>query len=39
MVFDAISASDIDIRKDLYNNIILMGGNSLLPGISNLRSF
>jgi len=32
MVFDAISASDIDIRKDLYNNIILMGGNSLLPG-------
>jgi actin-like protein 6A len=32
MVFDAISASDADIRKDLFSNIILTGGNSLLPG-------
>jgi actin-related protein len=32
MIVDAIAASDADIRKDLYSNIILTGGNSLLPG-------
>jgi hypothetical protein len=39
MVFDAISASDADIRKDLYSNIILTGGNSLLPGNTSLYYF
>jgi hypothetical protein len=37
MIFDAISASDADIRKDLYSNIILTGGNSLLPGTHDTR--
>eukprot|EP01147_Barroeca_monosierra_P004598 gene4600-6781_t len=26
---------DVDIRKDLYANIILSGGNTLFPGIAD----
>ena len=33
IVFDAIMACDIDIRKDMVENIILTGGSSLFPGL------
>ena len=32
MVADAIVRSDLDIRKELYNNIVVAGGNTLIPG-------
>ena len=32
---NAIMKCDIDIRKDLYANIILSGGTSLLPGLAD----
>lgn len=32
MVTDAISMTDIDIRKDLFQNVILAGGNSCFKG-------
>ena len=32
---DAINACDNDIRKDLYKNIVLSGGNTMFPGISD----
>ena len=32
MVTSAIDMTDIDLRKELYSNIIICGGNSLLPG-------
>ena len=33
IVFDAIMACDIDVRKDMIENIILTGGSSLFPGL------
>ena len=33
MIFEVIQEADIDCRADLYRNIILSGGTSLLPGI------
>ena len=33
MVLDSINRSDIDIRKELLSNIIVCGGNTLLPGV------
>jgi len=35
LVYNAIAAVDVDIRKDLYNNIILEGGSSLFAGIQD----
>jgi actin-related protein len=32
MIVDAIVRSDLDIRKELYNNIVVSGGNTLIPG-------
>ncbi len=32
MVSDAIVRADLDIRKELYNNIVVAGGNTLIPG-------
>ncbi len=32
-VYQSIAKSDVDVRKDLYQNIILGGGTSLLPGL------
>lgn len=32
MVYDAISACDVDMRRELYSGIILSGGCSLIPG-------
>jgi len=33
-IFDSIKACDVDIRKDLYANIVLSGGTTLFPGIN-----
>ena len=32
-VFSTIKKSDVDIRKELANNIVLAGGTTLLPGL------
>lgn len=34
MVTQAISSSDVDIRRELFNNIVLCGGGSMLKGFS-----
>mmetsp|Transcript_79435 Transcript_79435/g.199620 ORF Transcript_79435/g.199620 Transcript_79435/m.199620 type:complete len:1284 (+) Transcript_79435:52-3903(+) len=33
LAFNAIRACDVDIRKDLFSNIVLAGGSSLFPGL------
>ena len=33
MVYNSIMKCDVDIRKDLYANILLDGGSSLFPGL------
>ena len=33
-IFASIMKCDINMRKDLYNNILLAGGNTMFPGIS-----
>ncbi|KAF9761596.1 actin [Nosema granulosis] len=33
-IFDSIKACDVDIRKDLYANIVLSGGSTLFPGLA-----
>ncbi|CAM9757154.1 unnamed protein product [Heterosigma akashiwo] len=33
--FQTIMKCDIDIRKDLYSNIVLSGGTSMFPGIAD----
>ena len=30
--FDSIMRCDIDIRRDMYANIVLSGGNTMFPG-------
>lgn len=32
MIVDSINSCDIDIKKELFSNIIVTGGNSLLNG-------
>jgi len=32
-LFDCIQKCDIDVRKDLYNNIVLSGGSTMFPGL------
>lgn len=32
MVYQSIMKVDLDVRKDLYNNIILSGGSTMFPG-------
>jgi len=34
VVYNNISDCDVDIRKDLYNNIVLSGGTTMFPGIA-----
>lgn len=34
MLYDSIMACDIDVRKDLYSNIVLSGGTTMFPGIA-----
>lgn len=33
MVTEAINRSDLDIRKDLFANVLLAGGNTCLKGM------
>jgi actin len=33
-MFQTIMKCDEDIRKDLYGNIVLSGGNTMFPGIA-----
>ncbi|KAK1439412.1 hypothetical protein QVD17_05230 [Tagetes erecta] len=35
MTYKSIMKSDVDIRKDLYENIVLSGGSTLFPGIAD----
>ncbi len=32
LLYDAIQACSIDVRRELYSNIVLSGGNSLMKG-------
>jgi actin-related protein len=34
LVFNSISACDIDLRPLLFNNVIVTGGNTLFPGFT-----
>ena len=34
-IYNSILKCDVDIRKDLYNNIVLSGGNTLYPNIED----
>lgn len=34
IVNQSIMKSDVDIRKDLFSNIVLSGGTTMFPGIS-----
>jgi actin-related protein len=36
MAIDSINSCDIDVRKDLLNNVLLVGGNTLIPGLDDL---
>jgi len=33
--YESIMKTDIDIRKDLYNNIVMSGGTTMFAGISS----
>jgi actin-related protein len=33
MTFNSIIKCDIDMRRDLYSNIVLSGGTTLFPGL------
>jgi len=35
VVYASICSCDIDIRKDLYQNIVMSGGSTMYPGISD----
>ena len=35
MVYNAIMKCDVDIRKDLYANVVLAGGSTMFPGIAD----
>ncbi|CAF4511389.1 unnamed protein product [Rotaria socialis] len=35
MVYNTIMKGDIDIRKELYGNIVLSGGTTMFPGIAD----
>ncbi|KAJ7587102.1 actin, cytoplasmic 1 [Mycena floridula] len=34
IVFNSIQKCDLDIRRDLYNNIVLSGGTTMFPGMA-----
>lgn len=34
MIVESISKSDIDIRRDLFQNIIINGGNTMFKGFT-----
>jgi actin-related protein len=33
MTFQSIMKSDVDVRRDLYANVVLSGGTTMFPGI------
>jgi len=35
IIYNSIMKSDIDLRKDLFSNLVLSGGTTLLPGIND----
>merc|ERR1719327_693570 len=35
MTFNSIMKCDVDVRKDLYSNIVLSGGTTMYPGIAD----
>lgn len=35
LVTESINQTDLDIRKDLYSNILVTGGNSMMEGFVN----
>ena len=32
-IYDSIQKCDVDVRRDLYNTIVLSGGNTMYPGL------
>ena len=34
LIYNSIMKCDVDIRKDMYNNIVLSGGSTMFPGIT-----
>ena len=32
LVYNSVMKSDIDIRKDLFGNVVLSGGSTMFPG-------
>lgn len=36
--YNSIMKSDVDVRKDLYGNIVLSGGSTMFPGIADRMS-
>lgn len=34
-VFNSIMKCDVDIRKDMYGNVVLSGGSSMFPGLAD----
>ncbi|KAF5768949.1 putative Actin family [Helianthus annuus] len=36
--YNSIMKCDVDIRKDLYGNIVLSGGTTMLPGLADRMS-
>ncbi|PRP84019.1 hypothetical protein PROFUN_08616 [Planoprotostelium fungivorum] len=34
-LFNSIMRCDVDIRRDLYNNVVLSGGSTMFPGIAD----
>jgi len=34
LAFQAIMACDVDIRKDIFSNVVLAGGSSMFPGLA-----
>jgi len=35
MTYNSIMKCDVDIRKDMYSNIVLSGGSTMFPGIAD----
>jgi actin len=33
-IFDSINACDVDLRKEMYGNVVLSGGNTTFPGFA-----
>ena len=35
LVYNSVMKSDIDIRKDLFSNVVISGGSTMFPGIAD----